>query len=463
VDTWSDSDLRSFLVQQGVVSPSGTREQLVVLAKEKYRQISGQTKHTPLDILVEKPRLVYDSFIDSLDTAKDYTYSAWSDLDIRGFLQEKGQQVADSISHSELVQKVHSYYQDQAEHAWDSWSDSTIQNWLISHGIINKSYVPSSASELRDLISKHYYSAHDTTFKNWSTKELENWAIEKGLVKSKGQKKKEELLSLVSDNYYSLRDAAYTSWSDESLKSWLVQKGIIKSNVQKKREEYLDLFKQNYYTAQDKVWDTFSDSKIRDFLVSNGVIEGTVAEKLARGDLEKYMEKNYIKLSTSLDEMKEWLMSHALGVEDNTSVEEIKQKFLYHYGTEFSRLHEYLTWSDARIRGWLRENKLGFEQNASRDELLQAIRENYVVVQNSLPVFFRNSNGFLHDLVTFSQNSVSNIVTKLKHVFLPFGGSASYQTNADVLSAKAKIAQNSLGSAASRASASASKIVRQEL
>lgn len=35
VDQWSDSEVREYLLKQGVISPSSTREELVILAKQK--------------------------------------------------------------------------------------------------------------------------------------------------------------------------------------------------------------------------------------------------------------------------------------------------------------------------------------------------------------------------------------------------------------------------------------------
>lgn len=40
-DTWDESRLREFLLEQGVVNPSGPREQLALLAKQKWRQYSS--------------------------------------------------------------------------------------------------------------------------------------------------------------------------------------------------------------------------------------------------------------------------------------------------------------------------------------------------------------------------------------------------------------------------------------
>lgn len=38
IDAWDESALRNFLLERGVVEPKGTREQLSLLAKQKYRE-----------------------------------------------------------------------------------------------------------------------------------------------------------------------------------------------------------------------------------------------------------------------------------------------------------------------------------------------------------------------------------------------------------------------------------------
>lgn len=40
-DAWDESQLREFLLEQGVVEPKGTREQLTLLAKQKYRSYTS--------------------------------------------------------------------------------------------------------------------------------------------------------------------------------------------------------------------------------------------------------------------------------------------------------------------------------------------------------------------------------------------------------------------------------------
>lgn len=40
-DSWDESRLREFLLEQGVVEPTGTREQLALLAKQQYRSFTS--------------------------------------------------------------------------------------------------------------------------------------------------------------------------------------------------------------------------------------------------------------------------------------------------------------------------------------------------------------------------------------------------------------------------------------
>lgn len=40
-DTWTESDLRSYLLDRGIISPASTKEQLVVMAKQDYDSLGS--------------------------------------------------------------------------------------------------------------------------------------------------------------------------------------------------------------------------------------------------------------------------------------------------------------------------------------------------------------------------------------------------------------------------------------
>jgi hypothetical protein len=63
VDSWDDSNLRQFLLDNGVVEPKGPREQLVQLAKQKYREhvrqmgsLSAYVAQTTQNVRCHSPR-----------------------------------------------------------------------------------------------------------------------------------------------------------------------------------------------------------------------------------------------------------------------------------------------------------------------------------------------------------------------------------------------------------------------
>jgi hypothetical protein len=155
-DSWDESRLREFLLEQGIVAPSGPREQLVLLAKQKYRgyNAAGSTLSTE----ASKTAGGYMSSASSLgttastaisqatkdvmrklDDGKDYVYSTWDEGKLRKYLEDKGvvdKKTAKKLSRQQLLEKMRTAYASITEPIWDSWSDSYIvsfdQYFLLS-------------------------------------------------------------------------------------------------------------------------------------------------------------------------------------------------------------------------------------------------------------------------------------------------------------------------------------------
>lgn len=87
VDNWTDSQLRAFLLEKGIVKPASKREELLLLAKEY-----GATAHGAFDDAVntasetlssawyaatDAPKLAYDYTAVKVDNARDYVFSSW--------------------------------------------------------------------------------------------------------------------------------------------------------------------------------------------------------------------------------------------------------------------------------------------------------------------------------------------------------------------------------------------------
>lgn len=170
-DNWDESRLREFLLEQGVVEPSGTREQLALLAKQKWSQASSsasayslsasslasQASKTVSDVgasasslassagarastAVQGDKLHHASksvssvvasasahVEQALDDSKDYIYSTWDDNALRTYLESKG--VIDSkqaATRNQLLQWMRDTYATAANPIWNAWSDSYI-------------------------------------------------------------------------------------------------------------------------------------------------------------------------------------------------------------------------------------------------------------------------------------------------------------------------------------------------
>jgi hypothetical protein len=143
-ESWDESRLREFLLEQGVVAPSGPREQLVLLAKQKYRGYNAAG--SSLSVEASKTAGGYMSSASSLgatastaiaqttkdvvrkmDDGKDYVYSTWDEGRLRKYLEDKSvvdKKYSNRLTRQQLLEKMKGAYASVTEPIWDSWSDS---------------------------------------------------------------------------------------------------------------------------------------------------------------------------------------------------------------------------------------------------------------------------------------------------------------------------------------------------
>lgn len=140
-DAWDESKLREFLLEQGVVTPTGPREQLVLLAKSKYADytraastlsaqastaVYGDSTHqftnSASSVIAQATR----SAARQLDDTKDYVYSTWEDSQLREYLEKKGTSAKDIAEkkRSDLLVMMRDGYAAVANPIWEAWSTS---------------------------------------------------------------------------------------------------------------------------------------------------------------------------------------------------------------------------------------------------------------------------------------------------------------------------------------------------
>ncbi|KAG1807829.1 uncharacterized protein BJ212DRAFT_1385678 [Suillus subaureus] len=300
-DIWDESKLRAFLLEHGVVAPSGPREQLVLLAKHKYRSYTDAASYYS-SLASETATSAYSDATDTLydasksassivaqatqnvgrafDDGKDYIHSTWDDNRLRSWLEDHGVVEARKAStHTELTKLANNYCRTAVEPVWNAWSDSYLREWLISHNLLSPSDTASRSTLLGEM-KKYYYSSHDKVWSTWSDSELKVWLVEHGLLKSDAQKKRDELVKMVEDNYASASDSVWDAWNDSDIRRWLSEHGYTddRTVAQKKRDELVSLINKQYndVSARTAAYLLWPDARLRAYLRECGVNEAAL-------------------------------------------------------------------------------------------------------------------------------------------------------------------------------------------
>lgn len=104
---------------------------------------------------------------------------------------------------------------------------------------------------------------------------------------------------------------------------------------------------------------------------------------MKRHELEKVVGANYNKASDTIasawneNSMKGWLVKNGIIKSDaEATKDQVYNDFNKHYSKVAGKTNDYLSWSDARIKGWLRQNNIDVPRTANRDELVRSMHEN---------------------------------------------------------------------------------------
>ncbi|KAG7087691.1 hypothetical protein E1B28_013638 [Marasmius oreades] len=295
-DTWDESRLREFLLEQGIVAPNSRREELVLLAKSRYRAytdaassftssasraastaVYGDTKHQATKSLSSIAAQATKEAQRAMDDSKDYVYSTWDDNRLRTYLEEKGAiKTKSEKKRDELLALMRDYYSKVANPVWEAWSDTYIHEWLVNHNILDgRTELQKKRDEYTELMKSYYYTVNDRVWDNWTDSELRQWLIERNIIKSDAQLKREKMLKLVEDNYVNAKDSVLEAWSDSQMREWLIENNYMKSDAQAKRDELVKMFNEKYNDVSGRTasYLTWPDARLRAYLREKGLPE----------------------------------------------------------------------------------------------------------------------------------------------------------------------------------------------
>jgi hypothetical protein len=203
MEAWDESQLREYLMEQGVVSPHSTREQLLVLARQKASAASTAIYGHPTDQAASSISSAYydaSATVSSgysaistqaayasakaaknLDVTKDYVYSTWDDNQLRTWLEAH-----DVISgpaptgRAALLNRVKVAYSKLTHPIYEAWSTSTIHEWLVEHGVVAPE--PTARDKLVTLMRANYYDAQDKVYSGWQDSQMRDWLVSEGVM-----------------------------------------------------------------------------------------------------------------------------------------------------------------------------------------------------------------------------------------------------------------------------------------
>ncbi|CCA76061.1 hypothetical protein PIIN_10061 [Serendipita indica DSM 11827] len=221
MQSWTDSQLRQFLMDQGVIEPKGTKEQLLQMARSHRKSFSSalssasasastavygdsyyQATQSASSIASQASRTASsyitsatEAVMDAMDDTKDYVYSTWSDNQLRTYLEEKGViRTKAQVSRDEMLKKMRETYAAAANPVYDAWSDSYMRHWLIRNNIIAEP--PTTREKLLAAMNSYYYNTKDYVWSSWSDSDLKAWLVQHNIIKSDAQLKREKMEKL---------------------------------------------------------------------------------------------------------------------------------------------------------------------------------------------------------------------------------------------------------------------------
>jgi len=338
-DTWDESRLRSFLVEQGLVAPKGPREQLVMAAKKQYNAytaaasrasaaastaVYGDSKYqasksassvysqasvTATSAYNEASASASSAYATAsvfanrkMDDSKDYIYSTWDDNRLRAYLEDKGViKTKQQATRDEMLAKMKGVYTGATDPVYHAWHDSYMKEWLVAHNVI-RSDAQKKRDEYTALLKQYYYGPQDKVWSTWTDSQLKAWLVQQGIVKSDAQIKREKAEQLVAKNWYGAKDTAWSAWSELSMKSWLIEHGYMRTDAQVKRDELVKLMNEKYTDAYGKTADylTWPDARLRAYLRSWNVDDTKI---VGRPSLLQEVRIRYYQANNKIEDL----------------------------------------------------------------------------------------------------------------------------------------------------------------
>lgn len=174
-DAYSDSELRKYLLDKGIVSPQSKREELIQLAKENGFQASKTVDSAwakATDAVEDAAHAVADNasaafyaVVDAPGDAYDYVAAKFdgSSSSFSSFSSPHSSRLTSALPPSRT---------DSKDYVYSTWTDSDLHSWAVSKGLVEPTAPPKQRADLLALIKKPYNEASAHVYDSWSDSTL---------------------------------------------------------------------------------------------------------------------------------------------------------------------------------------------------------------------------------------------------------------------------------------------------
>ncbi|KAK5936891.1 hypothetical protein PMZ80_010829 [Knufia obscura] len=317
--SWSDSDLKEFLDARGIPAPQpSSRDKLVASVRRNARLSSlnmGNVASSASKSAASATADLSKSAASAQGSLSDALFDAWSDSQLKDFLDRNGVPVPQGSRKNELLALAR---KNSAKFSGNEQS-SVSASGASAFGAATSS-AANQAAKATDDASMKADDAFNSAINSWSDSRLKSYLDSRGVpVPQSG--KRDELLSEVRLNQHKASTGwsawTFDTWTPENLQKYLDTQGKkAKKGAQANRDELVKQAQDSYASAsksggsqyasvtnylakqtdsaKDSVFDTWSDSDLKDYLDSYGVTnyQGSNTNQLRAEAKKQY---NYFK------------------------------------------------------------------------------------------------------------------------------------------------------------------------
>lgn len=332
--SWSDSDLKAWADARGISVPQpSTRDKLVAQVRRNARLASlnassaaaqaSKSAASAGDAMTKSAASAQQSLSDAL-------FDAWSDSQLKEFLDRNGVPIPQGSRKNELIAlarknkaKLSGNEKSSLSASGGSAYDQASASGASAYGAAT-SNAANQYAKATDSAELKAEDAWNSALDSWSDSRLKAWLDERGVsVPQNG--KRDELLASVRLNKHKAATGwsawTFDTWTAENLQKYLESQGKkVKKSGEANRDELLRSAQDNYASASKKggnqyasvtnylakntdaakadAFDSWSDSQLKSYLDSYGIsnYQWSTTNELRAEAKKQY---NYFKYGTS--------------------------------------------------------------------------------------------------------------------------------------------------------------------